>query len=274
MRAIHPCSTAQPWFRSQGAFTLIELLVVISIIALLVVILLPALRSARTAAHMTASLSNLRQISIALHAYGTDNAGGLIFKQYRTDTPAPWNSIVNYPTWNHALLRQGYVNDRQLYWSPGRNITALTNIDREIHGYSTIQYSDPWHFPGYGINGFIGMAQEQAGTHENYHFDKPNQPRPADAIIFAEMWTTNRTPKSRAGYHDIAAGRTNGGDHLFTYNNGAARAYLDGHAVGGDSTQIGWTARNSYDGEWDSDFGCCANGPAAEREPWFKHWRD
>lgn len=58
---------------SRNAFTLIELLVVISIIALLIGILLPALGAARKAARQSACLQGLRQISTGCQIYATDN---------------------------------------------------------------------------------------------------------------------------------------------------------------------------------------------------------
>ncbi|MEO0513915.1 MAG: type II secretion system protein [Planctomycetota bacterium] len=59
--------------RSQkSAFTLIELLVVISIIALMIGILLPALGQARASGRQAVCMSNMRQIGIAMALYAQD----------------------------------------------------------------------------------------------------------------------------------------------------------------------------------------------------------
>ena len=58
--------------RLNRGFTIIELLVVISIIALLVGILLPAIGKARDNARVNASKNNLRQLGIAHATYAAD----------------------------------------------------------------------------------------------------------------------------------------------------------------------------------------------------------
>ena len=58
-----------------SAFTLVELLVVISIIALLIALILPAIKQARRRAMVTICMANLRQIGVGLTSYTADYEG-------------------------------------------------------------------------------------------------------------------------------------------------------------------------------------------------------
>ena len=63
--------------RKGDAFTLVELLVVVAIIAIIMSLLLPALRNARQSAYGGRCLSNLHQIGLAATMYTMENRGEL-----------------------------------------------------------------------------------------------------------------------------------------------------------------------------------------------------
>src|SRR5512139_1144549 len=64
--------------RMHKAFTLIELLVVIAIIAILMAVLMPALKRAREGGKRSACLSNLKQLVLAWNMYADENDDRLV----------------------------------------------------------------------------------------------------------------------------------------------------------------------------------------------------
>jgi prepilin-type N-terminal cleavage/methylation domain-containing protein/prepilin-type processing-associated H-X9-DG protein len=77
--------------RAAKGFTLIELLVVISIIALLIALLLPALSNAKFAAETTLCTTRIRQMTMAVSGYNSDN------KDYYPSLPYDPNDLVGVP---------------------------------------------------------------------------------------------------------------------------------------------------------------------------------
>ncbi|AQQ69902.1 PilD-dependent protein PddA [Limihaloglobus sulfuriphilus] len=95
---------------SKG-FTLIELLVVISIIALLMAILMPALSKVREQAKSVVCQSRMRQYGLALHAYSTSNSDIIpYFATYCPTTDKPPSGVANV-YWYEALAPYISINE-------------------------------------------------------------------------------------------------------------------------------------------------------------------
>ena len=128
------------------AFTLIELLVVISIIALLIGILLPALSSARKSSQAVVCLSNTRQISLVMEMYSMQDTQNF----YPTARMKPWGDP---PEASWIYLTRSYVESTDVYECPSddsENWDVETG-DPRVTSYGINAYFTPNHPPYDGV---------------------------------------------------------------------------------------------------------------------------
>jgi len=106
--------------RAQKAFTLVELLVVIAIIAVLMSILLPALRRAREQVKRTVCANQVRQQTVALLMYAQQNDGKM---PLMTFAGGQWLWDISYFA-SDAVMENG--GDRKIFRCPSNQINTTT----------------------------------------------------------------------------------------------------------------------------------------------------
>ena len=132
----------RPTKQMARGFTLIELLVVIAIIALLLAILMPAMRKIKEIARETACKSNLRNIGLAVHLYLDDydrtlpprlsSNGFLWFESDGVTYRRPGSGSGTY--W--GTFYKDYLKETKIFGCP-----SLQRVPRLIYSYNN--FPDP-----------------------------------------------------------------------------------------------------------------------------------
>lgn len=218
------------------AFTLIELLVVIAIIAILAAILFPVFAQAKLAAKKTSSLSNCKQLGMALQIYVSD---------YDDVTPSIWGT--NDPTQcSEALgLESGCSNE---WWIPlfpyfksigliysSERTTADNSWPRKKYGAKMLSaYGYNWGPFGWRGGGLLEKqvrVPRPTGGFGNMNAGKSmtSITEPAGTFAFGDTYDTPRATVGIGFAADHYNGNTNAGlryGGMFNY------VYADGHAKG------------------------------------------
>jgi len=181
---------------SKKAFTLIELLVVIAIIAILAAILFPVFAQAKLAAKKTSSLSNVKQLGLAIQMYLNDYDDRYL-PAFNGATPGgAWGEYSSAGVDLHILWDiniQPYVKSINLFFSPvdseaGHELNNLSWAGVGI-SFGTNGWLTGWnngfllHGP-MGIEGWQGWLNGADGTNGSLNASAITQP--ASTVLIAE----------------------------------------------------------------------------------------
>lgn len=213
-----------------GAFTLIELLVVVSIIALLVSILLPALAKARDSAKRTVCLSNFKAFGVACHMYAGDQRGNL--------PEAYFISNSRHRLAYHVLLEGKYVEEKSPLWlCPADRDPIVVTKDTDWYPAWTLpagKFSYHWNaWTGYRVaEGTNGWAEWGV---KSYSVNLDSSRTPGLIAIVRDRWEPGYS--QTALIWDAATRTKHGPNHM---EQGYNLLCGDTHAV--------WLTRASADG--------------------------
>lgn len=244
------------------AFTLIELLVVISIIALLVSILLPALGSARAAAQATACTSNLRGLGQAVYMYAGESQD--FFPEF-LDAPVFATDKASY--YGYGKLYNGdYMPSLDTFFCPshatayggGGGVTKQYLFDNPTSVFGGISYGIPgsisYLYGGWGGSGLkreslriadLGSAGRTIWMVDSYDKTYPLGYEHGEPYVLINPASGNNIPMMRhlAGTINVLWGDS----HVAPV--GADPS--DPDSVYGDNALTKWPVNSGVDNLWD-----------------------
>jgi prepilin-type N-terminal cleavage/methylation domain-containing protein/prepilin-type processing-associated H-X9-DG protein len=214
-------------------FTLVELLVVVAIIALLVALLLPALKGAREKANSVACISNLSQLNIVLALYAQDNADCVMGAfPWTTAPPAP---DLNARAWLGYLYYTGLMTNRKLMKCPS-DLVRKAGLSHEIYQFDNSSY-------GLNYMGFGRMWNDLFVT-PIYPTRLQQVAKPVETFFVADNSDNSADPGS---YFYL-------GSYTYRHSGGLNVLWVDGHITWLAAAEPGNHGLSSADPWWDVDY--------------------
>ena len=224
--------------RSLHGFTLIELLVVISIVAVLMSLLLPALKKAREGTRMTICGSNLRQIHLALSLFADEHQGDFPRVTLATSATYCYFNRPGQPFGDLRPMIEPYANhDANLFYCPSGG--RLNPEGGFWHDTNNPYADNGWHDPNPVDTRFMAYVIWPSDGHFGplYSFVSPQQDVrnrldlnfPAEEVIAQDLAATD-TGQFTPGFlnHPFAQNEYFATDQGGT---GYNLAYHDGHVA-------------------------------------------